>query len=693
MARLASSLDRSALIYQLLSGANCKAELILYYKNATDTEWKRINDLDEDRGVNWGGGGTNTKVGAFLQVPTAKKIDFTVINRKGKYCEGSGDALSGVFDLDTKIKLKGGYLLPKANTGSRITADLEDGFFFHTKISGDVVIPDIETPIDDDIHFQDLFSLYDATNYDVVNYTPTGYYVYTFDLDGDNFHKAKRLRVTANHDKGIVFYRSFSNDYAAETLWKTSATWERLGATVDGTAVFRIDQTKRSKRFFQVAIIWDGTDWGGAEELTRLQLDTTQYIEWVYENVYYIDAPDFDDPPAPAIASVKCTGRDIWKKALESDFMFSSISGATIGQMIRSVCDGIGIPYTEESIPLLTEYGVWNSNPLEKPEKAIKILEYLMEILNQSPNNNVYQKYRMFTEYVEELDDHALFVAPRASAYFAASVFPYKRYEDVGSKSKNRDKLLKRVMVMSNSGKSGDSVALATYTGSTVGDVTLDWTGYEDYKYLSLQVIVSSGTPTFTYKSSTATTLTITVSGANLTQISVFGSEWTEAPDAYGEAVGWQNQFNQIGFTHTITNPFVRTSEEAKAIADGFLEDYASPVSELKNLKWPYLHLMQEMNDPAMIWSRLLFVDDLYYVTEINHHWDRSSNPADVTTFNLSDSGLNFLDRGAIVYDRYRHPIKGDAVNYDFGFVYDMAYGVNGTEADVDTSIYTQDKA
>lgn len=684
MARSASTLDRSAEIYQLLSEDNCKAELILQYKNRTDTAWARIEDLDEAAGVQWGGSVKNKKPGAFIRTPVSKTLQFSVLNYDGEYCPEAVGAKAGVLRDGTRVKVKAGYLLRTPGTGRTVSADLSASFMYYTAYSSGIIQSSAD-PSTVETYFQDLYDTFGDVEYtDNPNYLPGGYFLYTFDLDGKGYAKINTLSVAANFTQGRVFYRHLDKLEYGEEAQGVSTCWTEYGATSNGTLTIPIGVD--SKRFFQVAVIWDGVDWDTTKKVSSVSISVQDYIEWIYDTVYNLDEPSYTDPEVPEVAVVNCHGFDAYSRAIEADFNFPDLaSGYTIDALIKMVCDGVGITYSATSIEDLTAFGEKTINPFDAPQKASAIFELLMGLLLRDD-----EAYEMYTEYDSTLDDDILFVTKRPTDYFASYVMSYNRYSSVGARTKNRDNLLRRLTAYIGDIAVDDEALIGTETGyTTPGDVTVSWVGDKIYK--RYKITINSGSPVITLLSCTPTSMTFNVTGTFNIDVSIYGCPLTTSPTYWSEFLGHECQTDNKGYTHEINNEFITSDAEADEVVKGYIAEYGSPKDELSNVRWPYLHLLFETDDPAMIWSRLIYTDNIFRITGIKHQWSRSDKPNDSTQFDLQDTGLNYSDEGGIIYDRQRDPVHGTKVRYDYGFLYDMSYGVQTKESEMDFSIYEGD--
>lgn len=677
MSRSASTLDRTGMIFDRLEGSNCKAEMQL--QRWTGSAWVVVEDLDEDTGIDWGAVSKPEKYASFDLVPPPPEVKFQVLNFNGKYSDQSGEAEAGVFDIDTKIKLRGGYIVEPAEAVLN-TVDLSGGTFWHTENSSGIVLDSANAAAP--TQFDDLNgSLLDSFLYDSANYACAGYWYLTIDLEGKNFQFIEEITVRANTTNGRAFWRFLAASAAGEVR-NSSEDWQGGDTLTNGTLVMAV--AENCDRFMQIAVVFDGTSWTGGEKVDLITYTSKQKIEWIYSEVFYLDTPEFTEPAAPEIPAVLCSGRGSMKRAFETEINLSDLSGGvSLDDLLKSICDRVGILYTATSIADLTSFGDRTlAGGLESVKSAAEIFDNIMQILNKSGS----VKYSMFTEYDAATDDSVLFVQPRPSAYEANFVFDYRNYEGIGSRKKNRDRLLQRLSVFNKKGFPDKEELLAYDTYTVNGDYTLSWSGDAYFKRITV-----SGTGTISLRGNRVDKeqIEITVSGVSgFVFVSVYGCKWgSSAPTFQAEDIHMPNQITGSGFTAQIENPLIESDAEAKAIAQGFTEEFGVPIYEANQIRWAYLNLLLEINDMVMLWSRFLFQTNLYYITGISHHWDRSENTGEYTSFNIADSGLDFADQGSIIYDR-DETLNGTLIKYDTGFLYDMIAGVQGKDSDIPESLF-----
>lgn len=665
--RSASTSELTEAIRAKLISSECKADLRLeYYEGGA---WKSLmNDLDGATGVDWKKSAKLYQYANFALTPEVSSIGFTLLNPSGKYSEGSGTIYENVIDLDTKIRLLAGYRMDSGIESSE-TLPLNSALYsfnFYTKYSGGIIILDsINSGALTEKYMQDKFNLYDALNYDGGYYSPSAITVQIFDNSG--YRDVTKFTVTANNSYGKVYYKA-----AYDIDGDNFGEWTYAGATINGAKDFTVSNSN-GERYFLIMIMYDGINWSMDLQISQIDVYSENNIEWIYRDVFYLDTPSFTDPKAPSMPTVKCSGRDIWKRAIETDInLHDMTAGVTLDDLIKLICDKIGIGYSATSIADLSGFAARTlSSGLGEIQKADEVLGYIMAIINQTGF-----AYNMYLEYDSVADENILFVQPAPTAYAADFVFNFRYYDSLGDKRKNYDKYLMRFTAITDEKAPTDERQLATANYNTVGTKTLSWAGDAEYKRYT--VVVNSGDAVVALTDMNPTSLVFAITGTAIdVTITAYGCKWASgAPYYEGEYLAHDSVVAKRGLTYKHINPLILTDAEAKAISKGFIEKYGSPINEANDLKYPYLNLLLEQNDMTLLWSRFVFVDDLYYVTGIDYHWDISESPADTTIFALDDSGINFSDLGNYIYDAL--------LDYDIGYVYDMILGPAATDSEID---------
>ena len=658
MSRSASTLDRTEEIFGLLEDSNLKARA--YIEVWDGSSWILIPDLNESKGIDWTEDRRRFAYSNFSLTPTASSIGFEVINLDGKYSEGSGSIYEEILSNNSKVKLTSGY---KLSTPVDLTETvLLSGFIekYLTQYSGGLIIPNI-SGTETLGRFQDLFNTYyDTILYDSSTYTPLGYVVYSI----DNLYKTekvpKTINLTCTFAGGAVYWKEV--DYLFNEAGLTNSTnWNLAGTTVSGSNAFTIAGT--GKRYLVIAIVFDGADWSTSTNVSALSVTYDNYIEWIYKSVFYLDSPSYIDPPSPLLPKISISGRDAYKKALETKMNVEDLTGATIDDAIKQVCDRCGIFYSASSIDNLSFFSVRSlSNGLGTIQTGDIILAKLILLANQFGST----KYEIYLSYDSTIDDKILFVKPRPSSYSASVVMDYRKYKQLGSLKKNYDKLLSRFSIYTSEPSVNKQELLGTSIVSVSGDVTISWSGnaiFLNYDFLGI------GSATLT--DITPTSITFNFSVDPSMTINVYGCKFNGAEPTYWSEYINHNNMIYGGIDDKQINEFLISSDEAKSVCKALVADYGSPLYEASNISFSKLNLILENNDICFVWSRNLLIDRLFYIVGISYHWDRSSSPQDSTSFKLQDTGRRFSDVGSFKWD--------DVEKWDIGYVWDQDLGVLST--------------
>lgn len=389
--------------------------------------------------------------------------------------------------------------------------------------------------------------------------------------------------------------------------------------------------------------------------------------EWLYTSVYYLDTPVFTDPSAPQMPMINCRGRDAFKRAIGTDINLEDLSGGTdIDDLIKLIADKVGIQYSSTSIADLSAFADRVLADGVDIKKADKVLDWCMQIINPTG-------YQMYMEYDSTLDENILFVQQKPTIATADGVFSYRNYKSIGNSSKNADKILNRLTVISNSEIADKEEQLDQDTFTTTGSKIQSWVGESEYKRITVDQPEEITISNFSTNPESIT-FDLDVLNTGGVVFTVYGNKWDgDAPSFEGEAIEPNNMLNYDGTTARIENPLVVSDAECKSIADSFISVFGTPVEQARNLIWPYLYLLPEVNDLYLMWRRHIFNDNLFFVTKISYFWSVSNES---TQFNFDDSGLNFSDLGDFIYD--------DVLDYDKGYLYDM--GIS-TPLSTDTQI------
>ena len=760
MPRSASTTERTEEIIGLLSSDRCKALMKLYVKR--NGAWLHVDDLDTQSGIRINKSAKKYAYANFNLTPVTSQISFQVVNDQGKYSEGSGDTMAGLFDLDTEVQVRGGYIL---DTASDVTYDVPFAtsgtltlYLYRTEVYGGYIRTTPTNSITDD-YLQSYFDVYyDTVPYGSATYTPAAYVLFKKELSDDpsEIETLTSFQITCNNTKGTILYKTTETD---DPLFP----WTSAGATVNGTKTVPLSG---NNNWLFVAVIFDGISWSDDIRVTDLVINYKSQYEELYKENFYLDSPSFNEPASPGIPRVSCEGRDIYKRALETDVNLTDLSsGVQLDVLIKAICDNIGIQYNTTSIADLSGFGNRTlKNGYNATVKAEEIFADIMQIINKSGS-----RYQMYMEYDSVLDANILFVQPFVPDYDVSFVFDFRNYNSLGDKRKNYDKLLKRFTVLNEDRVPNEEVQLDTDTVNGAGTLTLSWTGNAENKR-----ITTSGVGSATITTVTPTSMVITYTGATALVITAYGTKWQgkigdvqfiggttdtdkndgrftgkytggvnaiyavkittagpvdkfkvstdggatfpgseiaitgdeqtvanginvtfntttghtvnsqwrtaialDPPKAEGEFLNFDNYKTNRGQTFKEVNPLVLSVSEATDISKTFVQRYATPVNEARNIQYPFLNLLLEQNDRVLLWSRFVFLTNIYYNTGMSYFWSQVS---DSSSFTCEDSGLDFRDTGDFIYDRFFSFGDSFNLNYDYGYLYDMEDGPTATD-------------
>jgi hypothetical protein len=685
MPREASTSARSEEIILQLTSPNSRGAVKLEAYSETDAAYEVINDLDVTKGVDWTEAGKKEKYANFGLTPLPGTIKFNVINKNGKFSDGSGTRFEGRIAQETKVRLSAGHILSTGADAVETAIDLNDtsglliGSYYHNTVytsdtSNDFVEMQDGNSVSatGDIHFKDRINFYDALNYDSATYSIDAYTVQTYDTGGEDYESISKFVANCNNTKGEIFYRFF-NDYneVGESLYDQ---WTSGGATVDGNKTVTVSS---KKRFMQVAIVYDGlSSWNQDLRLNDITVTSQSFVEFIFTSVYYLDRPKFTDPAAPDMPVIVCSGRDAYKRAVGTDINISDLStfgtagGTPIDDVIRDVCDKINISYSSTSIDDLFEFPLRTWANGVQNIKADKVFEYCMQILNKTG-------YLMYLEYDSTLDDNIMFITAKPTSSVAEGALNFQNYISIGDTSKNSDRLLNRLTVLTSSESIADEGLLGSDSYTTNGTKTIVWaSGNREFKRLVISPLDNVTVSDLVFTPSSAT---FTLSGiVGTIYADVYGSAWSgDTPTAEGEAADATNHLNSKGVTTKLVNPLIISNAEAKDTAESFVSDYGTPFIEARSLTWPYMNLFWRLRDQLFLWRRFIFTNDVFFITKIQHHWDSASTPNEWTVYNLEDSGFDSADP----------EWDDDVTKWDRGFVWDMGISTPlSTDAEIDAA-------
>lgn len=659
--RTASTPERQYELKTQLIAPNAKSVTVIDWLNDDGVTWELLEDFDSEAGVSFDMQIRRDDYSNFGLTPLAGDVGFQVVNFLGRYSEGSNTQYEGILKPDRKIRVRTGYFFktPVADQTSVLSMGMAYKYF--TKLDAGVIVPDMTNQFtNQNIHFKDLFlPKYGAINYGTGTYGSNGYAVFTFDGLSNGLYNFKSFDFQANTTRAKLYYRNFGSKITEEIIHQNSTNWIAAGATINGTKT--VSFSPLTKRFFQVAVVFDGNDWGPEDAIIAADLTYDARVEFIYKSVYLLDSTRYPEPQSPEIPRVVCAGRDNYKRAIENESNLPNISGQQLDQVAKFVADSVRIPYSATSVAALSAFGPRAlASGFDKIPKGEDIFRQIMDVVNQEGLT----KYKLYTQYDDVVEDNLMFIQPRADDYNANFVFNSKYYNSIGDRSSSYDKIINRFSVDDGTTDTGAEVLLQTQTITTPGTYVFSWSGQHVKKRFTKANVTGSPVGVVTDVQDTSVTIDVSAVGAFSFDVSVYGSPTTTVPAYYGEWINFENSVIGRGQSKSIENHLIVSTAEAIAIAKGFLVEYGNPVRTATDLSFPYLNVTVDPNDMTLLLARFLFDDHLYRVTTAKHTWNYIEGKS---VFTLEDSGKRFSDISNFEYD--------EAVFYDIGFVYDMRFG------------------
>jgi hypothetical protein len=410
----------------------------------------------------------------------------------------------------------------------------------------------------------------------------------------------------------------------------------------------------------------------------------------LYRSVFHLDKVIYNVNNT-SIDTVVCRGRDAYKFAIDKSVVIDDLSGGvTIDQLIKDICDQIGILYTGSSIADLSSFGNRTiATGLGKAKKADEIFEILMAIINQSGSVG----YQMYLDYDDSSNDNVLYVQEIPSLYEADFVFTEREIMSIGSFQKDGTRFIQRMSCFTTNETPDERENLGSATYTTNGQQTLSLSKNALYK--TYTVTVNSGSPTVVLDQVNNGSLVFTISNAGSVTITVYGAGLSTFPTYAGESINHASMVANIGQTVTMESLLFESDDECRKTAEGAINKFANPDKEAQQLLYPYCNTYLITNDMTFPFIRNIFELDLYYITGVNHSWSFYNES---TSYDLQDSGLNWTDiYSGFIYDSdylswppqgalQAKPSTNLAIKYDIGAAYDMTYGPNADETTIPQS-------
>jgi hypothetical protein len=294
--------------------------------------------------------------------PAAAEVNFQVINKNGVYSPKNSDsALSGVLVRDRVFKFYDGKYLQSLTTESSQVINLDEATLYFTQFGRDSAAAIESITLDRnntvgtvDSHFTDWFPVYGSFNYDGDDYAPDGYALWKIDREFSHAEKFTKFIITANSTDGTIWYK-LGNDEDEMNSTGTSTGWIEGGSLSVGDTTITINA--ENARFLWIVVIFETWDWSDSISISGLTFYYQSHIEWTLLGTFLLDDPGFGDRQSPEISMISCSGRNVYKKALETKQNIEDVDGVALDQIIKDLCDIVGINYTATSIADLSGYG------------------------------------------------------------------------------------------------------------------------------------------------------------------------------------------------------------------------------------------------------------------------------------------------------------------------------------------------
>ncbi len=664
-----STVARTDEAKQKLKGSNCHSYTKAYYVDDNGVD-QLLDDLTYPIKIKKYS--EPPKYANVAYNPAAAECEFHVINKGGIYSPKNTDSdLNDVLVRDRVVKFYDGKYLQSLTTESSKSINLATAYLFYTKFTlnsgGSVSTINIDrsnTAGNADIYFTDWFPYYDAHKYGSVNYSPDAYCLFKIDRENQFAEKFTKFVINANSTKGTIWYK-VGNDENEMKATGISSGWISGGSLVNGDATITIN--KERGRYLWVAVIYEIFDLSTDVQINSLTFYYQEHIEWTLLGTFLLDDPGFPDEQSPKISVIKCNGRNAYKKALETKQNIEDLSaGVSLDALIKTLCDLGGITYTSTSIDSLSSYGNRTLDVGYGDEESIDVIfEDIMTIIGKD--------YRMRID-----DQNVMYVEARPTGYLADWVFSFKRYKQANQKFVG-NKQLQRFGIVTNQKVLGALEELSEDTFLSGGAHTATWSGNAMAKYWIITVNAGDGYIDSVKFNPTSAVYTLLGSLINVT-VKTWGCKYSSGEPTYmGEAANVDNIEANNGFRSRTINPLMISNAECKSTAEDKISEFGVPAYDI-DLTSNYLNMLVEMNDQVVFLSEDTLEDSLFEVKGIEYVINSEVDKRSM--FKLTDTGRNWSDQGAIVWDRN---LYGNSTTWklDVGIFYDSKYPIGSTQSEI----------
>lgn len=618
--------------------------------------------------------GEPPKYASVNQLPAAATVDFTVINKRGRYSTQNLESdLRDVLVRDRVVKIYDAKFLQDQIIDETVAANLSDAFLYYFKVATDGGL-DLDIANAEGNYFQHFSDFFTGGEYtsDPPTYAPDGYIVYTFDRADAFAETFLQLNVTCNDTRGRIYYRR-GNDIDEMTHSRTSAGWTYVGATANGTVSQTISIDRA--RYIQVAVLSDTGDWGSGFKVTAISLEVQAHLEWMLLGSFFLDDPEFTDNYIPQLSTIKVSGRNAWKRALENKINVPDLSGGTyLDDLVRLLADRGNIDYTADSIADLTAFGARTlTTGYGATVKISEVFEDVMVIIGRT--------YRMSVD-----ENNVLYVQPRNQSYIADFVANYRRYVKA-THGEIGDKKAQRVTVYNRKLSLDPEVLLASQDITAPGTYVLSWSG----KTLANRFEISNNSggdeatvDSIEFDIGGTSTATLVVSGDNPVDVTlvIYGSRFADdSPEYLGEAANAENMRHRNGLSFEIENPLLISDAEAKRVAEDISSEFGNRIYDI-TVEYGLLDPMPEINDIGLVVSESLFIDTIFELIGIEYKLQSEVDKKVV--FKMRDTGRRISDVAEMIYDHTFFDHAKLHLQFDKGLIFDSSFRIGITAREID---------
>jgi hypothetical protein len=673
--------------YDFVSGPSSKAIIRTQYQTgATFVDFPE--DLT-DRTIDLGS--ENSQYGVFSLMPPVQTMDMSLINYGQRYNPANtASPYHGILKKNMLVKCWSGYELTTAQASGTVT----DNFgaarkYFHTQnVSSPNRVILSEASYTGTIGTY-ANPLYDSEHYDDSFYAGAGYYEHKVFLGGGS-RRVRQLKITTNSNKmSLNYYTGNISDYKmVSNGWQTLAT---------GANVITID-SKPGDKYFRYVVRWNASEWGGSDAISLVSYRWAEYASLFPQGVFVIDDPQYAD------ATVKISGRDYLKKALETNVNIKALGSIPVTDAIDKVLDACLIPHATHATIATTVNFSGSAAEYVQKKTGWQVLSMLMDAANAG-NDDIRFK---FTE------DGRAKVQRIPTDLEADWTMHYRFNVESLNQSNDSDKQLQRITAYQKQMFVSPEVTIGVFTGTastpslhlayatfakydTAGNYSTAATHYSatsegifvsyiDNKTNGVGQVSTEVGRTNTGINFTLTGATAGVYPYNITVLGCAPSKKVHKP--YAERGHAANILAKNGVTHTVENTFMDAAS-LKAYADYSMGVFGNP--ELVLSAEMVANPLLEIGDNILNFNQWAFDANIYGIYGITENWN---NPALKHTLKMRDRGFDLTQ---FIYDRREYRQRMDRLininilKYDTGMVWDQDIAPTAT-ADSNTYADRYDK-